>query len=68
MPFSKNSKILIYTILAILIITFLVPIYSFAFDEDSIYVWSNTSSSVSTSTELTSEAANQESESQDSSR
>lgn len=45
--FLKNSKILIYIILSLLILSF--STYSFAFDTDSIYVWSNNSSSVCTS-------------------
>lgn len=32
-----------------LVLNFVIPICSFAIDEDSIYVWSNNSSSVSTS-------------------
>lgn len=43
----KKSKILIYILLSLLILSFAT--YSLAFDEDSIYVWSNNSSSVSTS-------------------
>ena len=43
----KKSKILIYILLSLLILSFTT--YSLAFDEDSIYVWSNNSSSVSTS-------------------
>jgi len=56
--FSKKSKILIYMILSLFILNFILPIYSFAIDNDSIYVWSNTSSSVSTSTVPTEEPEN----------
>ena len=44
----KILKFLIYTVSFIFILNFIIPIYSFAFDEDSIYVWSNNSSYVST--------------------
>ncbi len=47
--FIKRNKTLIYIILFSIFISFIIPIYSFAFDEESIYVWSNNSSSVSTS-------------------
>ncbi len=47
--FFKKSKLIIYTILFFIISSFIMPIYSFAFDEDDVYVWSNNSSSVSTS-------------------
>ena len=43
------KKSLIYITLSILIISLILTTYSLAFDEDSIYVWSNNSSSVSTS-------------------
>ena len=33
----------------LLILNFVIPICSFAIDEDSIYVWSNNPSSISTS-------------------
>lgn len=33
----------------LLILNFIIPICSFAIDEDSIYVWSNNSPSISTS-------------------
>lgn len=47
MPFKKIN-FFIYTVSFIFILNFIVPIYSFAFDKDSIYVWSNNSSSVPT--------------------
>ena len=47
--FLKKSKILIYMVLTLFILNFILPVLSFAIDEDSIYVWSNNSSSVSTS-------------------
>ena len=43
------KKSLAYIILSILILSLVLTTSSFAFDEDSIYVWSNNSSSVSTS-------------------
>lgn len=44
----KKSKIFIYTVSLIFILNFIAPICSFAFDKDSVYVWSNNSSSVPT--------------------
>lgn len=49
MFFSKNFKALIYIILFIFTLVFVAPLYTYAIDEDSIYVWSNNSSTVSTS-------------------
>ena len=51
----KKSKILIYMLLSLFFLNLMLPFYSFAIDEDSIYVWSNNSSSVSTSTTPTEE-------------
>lgn len=45
----RKTKLLIYIILFILLLAFILPTYSLAFDDDSIYVWSNNSSSISTS-------------------
>ena len=45
----EKSKIFIYIILSLLVFNFIIPICSLAVDEDSIYVWSNNSSFVSTS-------------------
>lgn len=45
----RKTKLLIYIILSILLLAFILPTYSLAFDDDSIYVWSNNSSSISTS-------------------
>lgn len=53
--FLKKSKILIYMLLSLFILTFMLSISSFAIDQDSIYVWSNNSSSVSTSATSTEE-------------
>ena len=47
--FYKKAKILIYITLFLLILSLIFTSYSFALDEDSIYVWSNNSSSVPTS-------------------
>ena len=46
----KKSKFLIYIFLTLIIFNFIIPICSYAIAEDSIYVWSNNSSSISTST------------------
>ena len=45
---TKKSKILIYILLFLLVVTIIFPIYSLAIDEDSIYVWSNNTSSIPT--------------------
>ena len=54
----KKSKILIYILLFLLILNFVIPICSFAIDEDSIYVWSNHSSTISTSSTSTEKIEN----------
>ena len=46
----KKVKFLIYIILFVFTLTFILPVYSFAVDEDSIYVWSNNSASIPTAT------------------
>ena len=46
----KKEKLLIYIVLFISALSFILPVYSFAIDEDSIYVWSNSSSSLPTAT------------------
>ena len=48
--FLKKFKFIIYIFILLFILNFTLPIISFAIDEDSIYVWSNNSSSVPTST------------------
>jgi len=48
--FFKKSKFSIYILLTLIIFNFIIPICSYAIAEDSIYVWSNNSSSISTST------------------
>ncbi len=53
----RNSKTLIYITLFVFTLSFILPITSFAFDSDSIYVWSNNASSVSTSTTTDSESS-----------
>ena len=45
----RKIKNISYIILFIIILSFILPIYSHAIDTDSIYVWSNNSSSISTS-------------------
>lgn len=54
--FLKKSKVLIYILLLLFTLNLILPIYSLAIDEDSIYVWSNSSSSVSTSSTPVDEA------------
>ena len=46
----KKVKFLIYIILFVFALNFILTVCSFAIDEDSIYVWSNSSSSFSTAT------------------
>jgi len=56
--FLKKSKFLIYIFLSLFVLNFMLPVFSFAIDEDSVYVWSNNSSSVSTSITSTEETEN----------
>lgn len=42
-------KILIYIILSIIVLSLIIPTFSLAFNQDSVYVWSDFASSVSTS-------------------
>ncbi len=44
-----KNKLLLSLFSSCIIFTLVFPILSLAFDEDSVYVWSNFSSSVSTS-------------------
>lgn len=53
--FYRKTKILIYILLFLFALNFTVPISSLGIDDDSIYVWSNNSSSLSTSTSPTEE-------------
>lgn len=48
MIFIKKSKLYIYIIISIMF-SFIISTYSFAFSDESIYVWSNNSDSISTS-------------------
>ncbi len=45
---SKKIKVFTYIILFVIIFNLILPYYIYAIDEDSVYVWSDTSSSVST--------------------
>lgn len=47
--FYKRFKLFIYIFLLLLILPLLIPICSFAFNDNSVYVWSNSTSSISTS-------------------
>ena len=47
--FSKKNKLFSYILLLLIILSLLIPTYSLAFNEDSIYVWSNNASSIPTS-------------------
>ncbi len=59
------KKLLYITCSILIIITLIIPAFSYAIDEDSIYVWSSDNSSVSTSVapEKNSEKQNNEEES-----
>lgn len=47
--FFRKSKLFIYIFLLSIFLHFIIPFASFALDKDSVYVWSNSSSSVPTS-------------------
>ena len=51
----KKINFLIYIILFVFAFSFILPVCSFAIDEDSIYVWSNNSSSLPTASTPTEE-------------
>lgn len=68
MLFSKKLKILIYIILFVFTLSFMLPICTYAIDKDSVYVWSNTASSVSTSNTPDAGSSENSNESQDNSR
>ena len=66
--FVKKFRISIYfIILFVIFINLVYPLFSYAIDQDGIYVWSNNSSSISTSTN-SSEKTTKNSISQDNSR
>lgn len=65
MLFSKKLKILIYITIFVFTLSFMLPICTYAIDRDSIYVWSNTASSVSTSNTPDTESSESSNESQD---
>ena len=47
--FFNKLKILIYILMFTLVLNFILPVFSYALDKDSIYVWSNSTSSITTS-------------------
>jgi hypothetical protein len=53
--FLKKTKILIYALVFLFLLSFTIPTFSFGIDKDSIYVWSNNSDFVPTSSNLTQE-------------
>ncbi len=65
---NKKLKYLIYIILLVFTLSFLFPICAYAIYEDSIYVWSNNASSVSTSNTPDTDKIENSSENQDVSR
>lgn len=64
----RNSKILIYITLFVFALSLILPITVYAFDKDSIYVWSNNASSVSTSNSPDTENLENSNEPKDNSR
>ena len=48
--FVRKIKIFIYILVFAFILNFVFPIYAYALDKNDIYVWSNNSSSIETST------------------
>lgn len=68
MLFSKKLKILIYITIFVFTLSFMLPICTYAIDKDSVYVWSNTASSVSTSNTPDAGSSENSNESQDNSR
>lgn len=68
MLFSKKLKFLIYIILFVFTLSFILPICTYAVDKDSVYVWSNAASSVSTSNTPDAGSSENSNESQDNSR
>ncbi len=64
----RKVKTLIYIILLIFALNFILPVCAYAIAEDSIYVWSNSSSSVSTSSTPAVEESENSSPTQDNSR
>lgn len=47
---SKKIKCIIYLAIFLLIFNIIIPVCVFAIDEDNVYVWSDNSSEVSSST------------------
>ena len=47
--FLNKNNFLIYMTLAFILLSFIIPTFSFAISDESIYVWSNNSNSISTS-------------------
>ena len=47
--FLKKNNLLIYMTLAFILLSFIIPTFSFAISDESVYVWSNNSNSISTS-------------------
>lgn len=65
---SKKIKFFIYIILFLLIFNLILPCYIYAIDEDSVYVWSDSSSFISTSNTASAETENENNINQESSR
>lgn len=49
----KKNKALVFVILFLFVFSLFIPVISYGIDTDSIYVWSNNSSSVPTSNTTT---------------
>ena len=65
---SKNLNYLIYIILFVITLSFILPLHAYAIDEDSVYVWSNNSSTLSTSNTPTEQDSTESNPSQNNSR
>ena len=50
--FFNKFKTFTYIILLFILTNFLLPVYSYSIDKESIYVWSNNSTTISTSNVL----------------
>ena len=66
--FFRKSKSLIYILLLSIVLHFIIPFASFALNKESVYVWSNNSSSVPTSILPTNNEESTDTTLQDSSR
>ncbi len=64
----RKIKIFLYISLLVFILNLIIPIYTCAVDKDSIYVWSDNSSSLSTSNSVSTESTDDKTTNQENSR